>query len=121
MAGDLLDLLCKAANEMRDFLRRERESSANSVAVDSRPEGKGTGRAPPQSRRGYSGRTPGGRRASARFLSLQRIQRAAGAGASSVEAASRAETSVARQNEIGMKQSQIEAVRGWTAAYQRTR
>lgn len=118
MAGDLLDLLCKAANEMRDFLRRERESSANSVAVDAaavkalaarlRKVGEATrvGRPEDVARARASSAYSEYKELLAQVHQVLRPLR---------------ERLVARQNEIGMKQSQIEAVRGWTAAYQRTR
>ncbi|MGA8873789.1 MAG: hypothetical protein WB460_21790 [Candidatus Acidiferrales bacterium] len=34
MARDLLDLLCRATNEMRDFARREQEFAADPSAID---------------------------------------------------------------------------------------
>jgi hypothetical protein len=34
MPRDLLDLLCRATNEMRDFLRREQEFAAHPDSID---------------------------------------------------------------------------------------
>lgn len=118
MPGDLLDLLCKATNEMRDFLRRVRESEAGSGSVDAS-------------------------RLKSLTARLRRVGEATRAG--HPEEVSRARASsvygeykdllaevqsvlkplqdrlLARQDELGMKRTQVEAVRSWAAAYERTR
>lgn len=118
MAIDLRDLLCQATNEMRDFLRRVQESEACPGSVDAslvksltarlRQVGEAT-------RAGRPGEVSRARASSAygeyRDLLVQ------------VQSVLKPlhDRLVARQDELGMKRTQVEAVRSWAAAYQRTR
>jgi len=118
MPRDLLDLLCKATNEMRDFLRREQEFPADLGSIDAA-------------------------RVKALTARLREVGEATRAGRPEEVARARASSAyseykdllaqvhrilkpfherlVARQNELGTKRSQVEAVRSWANAYQRTR
>jgi len=118
MAADLLDLLCRATNEMRDFLRREQRAPAHPGAVDAAAvkslaarlrevgEATRTGRPEDVARARASSAYSEYKELLAQVHSVLRPLR---------------ERLVARQNEIEMRRSQVEAVRGWAAAYQRTR
>jgi hypothetical protein len=118
MPRDLLDLLCKAANEMRDFLRREREFATHPEWIDAAVVKSLTARL----------REVG---EATRASHPEEVSRAHASSAYSEYKELLAHVQiilkpfrdrlVARQDELGMKRSQIEAVRSWTHAYQRTR
>ncbi|HEX4075541.1 MAG TPA: hypothetical protein VHX49_09100 [Candidatus Acidoferrales bacterium] len=118
MPGDLLDLLGKATNEMRDFLQRVRESDAQPASVDASRVKSLTARL----------------RRTGEAIRAARPQEVSRARASSVYGEYKDllaqvqhilkpfhDRLVARQGELGMKQTQVQAVRAWAAAYERTR
>jgi len=118
MARDLLDLLCKAANEMREFLRREGQSTAQPGSIDAAAVKSLTSRLREVGEATRAGRPEEIARARASsayseykdlLAQVQRILKPL------------QDRLAARRDEIGMKRSQIEAVRSWAAAYQRTR
>ncbi|HUA01664.1 MAG TPA: hypothetical protein VMB02_15110 [Candidatus Aquilonibacter sp.] len=118
MRGDILDLLCQAANEMRDFLRCINDPSARSGAVDAS-------------------------RVKTLTTRLRQVGEAVRAG--SPEATARARASsvygeykellgqvhaalqpfqnrlIGRKSEIDAARTQVGALSAWTAAYERTR
>lgn len=118
MARDLLDLLCKATNEMRDFLRREQESPANLGSIDAARVRALTARLREVGEATRAGRPEEVARARASsayseykdlLAQVQRILKPF------------QDRLVARQAELGVKRSQVDAVRSWADAYQRTR
>ncbi|HTW24296.1 MAG TPA: hypothetical protein VMD78_11890 [Candidatus Baltobacteraceae bacterium] len=119
MASDLLDLLCRATNEMRDFLRREKHmtlahpeavsaDAVKSLAARLREVGEATRIGRPEE--------VAWARASSAYCEYKELL-------AQVHMVLRPlrERLEARQSEIDTKQTQIQAVRGWTAAYRRTR
>jgi hypothetical protein len=118
MPRDLLDLLCKATNEMRDFLRREQEFTAHPDSIDAAAVKSLTARLREVGEATRASRPEEVSRARASsayseykdlLAQVQRILKPF------------QDRLLARQNEIGTKRSQVEAVRSWTDAYQRTR
>ncbi|MFZ0786428.1 MAG: hypothetical protein WBP92_03605 [Candidatus Acidiferrales bacterium] len=118
MARDLLDLLCKATNEMRDFLRREQESAANPGSIDAAIVKSLTARLREVGEATRAGRPEDVARARASsayseykdlLAQVQRILKPFH------------DRLLQRQDEIGVKRAQIDAVRSWADAYQRTR
>jgi hypothetical protein len=118
MPRDLLDLLCRATNEMRDFLRREQESAANPGSIDAAIVKSLTARLREVGEATRAGRPEEVSRARASSVYseykdlLVRVQRILKPFQDRL---------IARQGELGMKRAQVEAVRSWAAAYQRTR
>jgi hypothetical protein len=118
MPRDLLDLLCRATNEMRDFLRREQEFAAHPDSIDAAVVKSLTARLREVGEATRAGRP-------------EEISQAHASSAYSEYKDLLAQVRiilkpfhdrlVARQDELGMKRSQVDAVRSWTDAYQRTR
>jgi len=118
MPRDLLDLLCKATNEMRDFLRREQESAADPASIDAARVKLLTARLREVGEATRAGRPEevARARASSAYSEYKDLL-------AQVHCILKPfhERLVARQNELGTKRSQVEAVRSWANAYQRTR
>lgn len=118
MHGELLDLLCKATREMREFLRREQQAHTRPGAVDADAVKTLAARLREVGEATRAGRPEDVERARASSAYseykdlLAQVHTVLGPLRQRLEA---------RHNEIGTKRSQIEAVRGWTDAYQRTR
>ncbi|HTX16253.1 MAG TPA: hypothetical protein VMD77_13225 [Candidatus Baltobacteraceae bacterium] len=118
MPADLLDLLCKATNEMSEFLRRVKEFAAGNRCVDPslvksltarlRQVAEATRDALPQD--------VSRARASSVYGNYRELL-------AEVQAVLKPfqEQLAARQSELGAKRSQVAALRSWASAYQRTR
>jgi len=118
MAQDLLDLLCRATNEMRDFLRREKEFAAHPASIDAvavkslaarlREVGEATRASRPED----AARA----RASSAYSEYKDLL-------AQVQSVLKPlhDRLIQRKDEIGAKRAQIETVRSWTEAYRRTR
>jgi len=118
MTRDLLDLLCKATNEMRDFLRREQEFAMHPGSIDAAVVKSLTARLREVGEATRAGRPEEISRARASSVygeykdllaEVQRILKPF------------QDRLIARQDELGLKRTQVDAVRSWTDAYQRTR
>jgi len=118
MTRDLLDLLCKATNEMRDFLRREQEFAARPDSIDAAVVKSLTARLREVGEATRAGRPEEVSRAHASsayseyrdlLAEVQRVLKPF------------QDRLIARQDELGLKRTQVDAVRSWTDAYQRTR
>lgn len=118
MSRDLLDLLCKATNEMRDFLRREQEFVEHPGSIDAAVVKSLTARLREFGEATRAGRPEEVSRARASSVygeyrdllaEVQRILKPF------------QDRLVARQDELSLKRRQVEAVRSRAAAYQRTR
>jgi hypothetical protein len=118
MPGDLLDLLGKAINEMRDFLQRAQECVSHGTTVSAalvkslaarlRQVGEAT--------RAARAEDIARARASSVYSEYKYLLNEVQSALKPLQ-----DQLVARQAEIGAARSQVAAVSSWTSAYERTR